>query len=201
LSSLAIGLSSWILEDGNYDAVVFAVGKSVKFALEFSFEKYSICNEPTRLTAKDIGCEYDAVGECVFSDAEAEVQVMSFGEISAYCHSSVSNLKAGDRVTGNMYLGVDHFAYYEWLHDVPGIPPLMYEWQIERILFDVTPLIMGTDERGHDAWVVDETRVKYREVLYTDPRLRHPKDTLGDYILICSRFEKPPHKDVSGLIN
>ena len=201
MSTFGIGLSSWILADGNYDAVDFAVGKSVKFALEFWFQKYSICDEPIRLTAMDKGCLYDAVGECVFSDVEAKVQVLSFGEISAYRYSRDSNLKAGDRVAGNMYLGIDHFAYYEWLHKLPGIPPLMYEWQIERILFEITPLIPSVDECGCDAWVADETRVRYEEVQNANVMLPHPKDTVGGYILFCSRFEEPPHKDVSGLIN
>lgn len=44
---------------------------------------------------------------------------------------------AGERVSGVICVGVDPFFYFEYWAERPGVPPLIYEWDVEAISMGV----------------------------------------------------------------
>ena len=50
---------------------------------------------------------------------------------------SARGIAPGVAVSGELYLGVDPYFYFERLFRTPGMPPLIYEWQIEGIAIEL----------------------------------------------------------------
>jgi hypothetical protein len=61
-------------------------------------------------------------------------------------------------------LGVDPFFYFEELAKLPGMPPLVYRWRIERIERDMAPWI-EVEPRGFER---DPSRPGWNDVEATD---------------------------------
>ena len=98
----------------------------------------------------------------------AEIWVVDFG-LLAYSENpppAFATLEAA--VTGDVYLGVDPFFYFERLCRLPGMPELRYDWQINSILLETTPWISGSDASGREVRQRDESRISYRQVERTD---------------------------------
>jgi hypothetical protein len=185
--NLAIYLSRWIIEDGNYDD--FRVGERPRFALEF-------CASPplARSTEDAISLReksdhsYNVFSRCVF--ASGGVWVIDCG-VLAYSerkNEMVSGCKVGDFVRGDLKFGVDPFFYFEQHYKIPHIPPLVYEWQINSIKQDTTPYILSDDGR---IYMRDERRRSYQEVQGTAKELIIP-DQGPEFVLYCSKLETEP---------
>jgi hypothetical protein len=99
-----------------------------------------------------------------------EVLVLNLGEISAFREDNQNALKIGQHVQGRLSLGVDPFMYYETLHKIPDMPPLIHEWRIDSIAIDATPLTTIVDQDGGRLKVRDEARINYKTVNRVDSR-------------------------------
>jgi hypothetical protein len=184
---LEIHLSRWIVEDGNYDD--FCVGERRKFALEYwASLPLSKSKENITSLSEDSDHSYNATGKLVF--ASDGVWVVDCGvlayseradEIDAAC-------KVGDFVRGNMRFGVDPFFYFEQHYKVPGIPALIYEWQINAIEQDTTPYILSKDGR---MYIRDESKRCSQKVRGTAKDLYIP-DRGPDFVFYCSRLGTHP---------
>ena len=71
--------------------------------------------------------------------------VLDFG-IRAYCNHLVPyegrTARAGDRLTGTVSLAVDPFFYFEQLALKPGMPRLIYSWNVNEVQLDTTPRLL-----------------------------------------------------------
>ena len=107
-----VGLSSWIIQDGNYGD--FESAQRAEFALEFfakTFQKSGV----RRKSAKNLGAaNYEICGEVIYR--APEVWVLDFG-IRAFSEvKPPEGIEVGDFVAANIYLGIDPFFYFEYLH-------------------------------------------------------------------------------------
>lgn len=180
---LQIGLSAWIIQDGNYPN--FERGSTARFALEFYSERglAVIDNgfEEPGLVHRGDGL-YSARGVVRF--CTNQVWVVDFNDIMAYREEQPpSEVSPGVAVTGELYLGIDPFFYFEKLSGIPGIPPLIYEWQIEGIQMETAPFVDSFEASGRKIRIRDQTKLRRVPVTRTDAW----KDDggLGDYLLEC----------------
>lgn len=126
-----IGLATWIIQDGNYPD--FKVGDERWFAIEFSLVPDAVADNRYGTYAVD--------AEVIFADQSTDVRgherrawAIDFG-LRAY-NSAVpppNGLLTGGRLHSVIGLGVDPFDYFESLHSLQGMPPLIYQWRIEAI--------------------------------------------------------------------
>jgi hypothetical protein len=166
-----VGLSSWIIRDGNYEDM--AVGEDHRFALEF----YA----PKELKRKDAGKPgltglafdaYDAAGRVVFVDPR--VWVLDCDVLVYREDTPPEQAVIGAVFTGEVRIGIDPFFYKEYLHSVPGMPDLYYDFRIDEILLETTPwkrtgrtLRRQAGKRSFvpvprtDAWNHDDGRAEY----------------------------------------
>ena len=148
-----VGLSAWIIQDGNY--ADFVTGQRADFALEFASRGGLIrVDEPQDLGVRWIaGSQYEVTARVVHDQPNA--QVLDFG-ILAYHFIGIEDpehqAQAGSWVTGEIYLGVDPFFYFQELAHEDGFPALIYTWTVQEVL-------QQTDEVGGfvriektDAW-------------------------------------------------
>lgn len=143
-----IGLSGWVLADGNYTD--FVTGDRRQFALEFTYSRSArlrpvpgssrSCRYTGRATA------YDVTGPLRLSAPEqmGDAFVLDFG-LSAYSSWMVLDdlepPRADQWLSGEVSLNVDPFEYMDRLAGLPGIPPLIYTWTVEEIKLDTTPCV------------------------------------------------------------
>jgi hypothetical protein len=192
MSRFDIELSSWILMDGNYETTNFETGQIVRFAAEFYLPHFSVCSDPVQLKpVMRQPSRYHTVGEVIFHTENA--WVLNLGEISAFREGPQNQVKLGEHVQGQLSLHVDPFIYYESLCKIPDIPPLIYQWLIESIEIDTTPLVDVVDERGQRVTMRNEARLSYETVNRVDFRDRNP-ETIGSWVLHCSKLDAPPSK-------
>ena len=127
----------------------------------------------------------------------ADAFVLDFG-LKAYVEWMVLDdlepPQAGDWLSGEINLGVDHFAYMDELAVRPGMPPLIYTWTIEEIELSTTPRIQVAP--GHPLYfgpdegpmlVRDPSRESWRAV----DRTRMWDDN-GTYRVRCKLDGEPP---------
>jgi len=181
--NLEIYLARWIIEDGNYQD--FCVGERYKFALEFW------APTPLKRNAENVmalreqsGHVYDMAGKLVYTSDEVLVidcGVLAYSERRSEIEGGC---RVGDFVQGNLGFGVDPFDYFEQHYKSPGIPPLIYEWQVNAIEQDTTPYILSNDGR---MFVRDESRRSRQSVRGTATELILP-DQAPEFILSCSKL-------------
>ena len=161
---LAISVDSWIIQDGNYGD--FAVGDHARFALEFAGSQLqpSVSREP-RAVHLGHGV-YDVCAQVRF--LEAGVWVIDFGTLAFWEAPPPSFAKVGAWVEGKAFLGIDPFFYQEYLHKVPGMPNLFYDWRIEGIERNDTPWLFEANPRGGGTYSRDDARVLWTSVTKTD---------------------------------
>jgi hypothetical protein len=174
MNTFQIGLSAWIIQDGNYDDL--SVNQELNFALEF--HPYSLS------PASDETAKLDLVGPALYSVhgriefTHPRTWVADFG-LKAYQDSSLpEELQSARWIKGNVYLGVDPFPYSERLKDLPGIPPLTYKWLLRKIKLETTPWIK-TEKLSFR----DQAKVSFREITKTDAW--NDDSGHGHYILEC----------------
>ena len=179
-----IGLDAWVLQDGNYTD--FFTGQRRQFALEFGYSRArrleaTTHEEGSRCRHSGRGARYEVTGQLLRGVTEPmnDAFVLDFG-LRAYKHWMVLDdlepPKAGDWLTGEIHLAVDHFAYMDELAQLPGIPPLIYSWTIDEIQLQTTPplrvvhghpLYVGPDrgprfvpDASRESWrTIDQTRM------------------------------------------
>jgi hypothetical protein len=187
-----IGLSSWIIQDGNYDDL--HTGQNAEFALEFGSHTYRQSDVQAKLLKRLGAAKYAVTGKVIY--LIPEVWVLDFG-IRAFQESEPpEGMSVGSFVAAEIYLGIDPFFYFEYLHKLPGIPPLIYSWRVNSIGQQTAPFIEARQPSGQKLLIRDEKKVGYRTISQTDAW----KDDGGnaEYILTCERLRVlPKHEGTS----
>ena len=108
-------------------------------------------------------------------------------------------LKVRQFLQADIWLGVDPFYYFEELYEIPGIPPLIYEWEIEGIKKQTAPLIETTDKLGQKVYVPDESKSVYCTVNSTGSFEDQPEGVNAEknrsyvaYMLSCRKLDSEP---------
>ena len=196
---LAIGLASWIVQDGNYTD--FVRGYRSAFALEFYSPTGLNGVEPPshRMVSLSYvgGAHYDAVGRVVY--AVEDWWVIDVGVLVFRAETPPPDARPGRWMQGKIYIGVDPFFYFERLALKPAAPALIYDWEIERIELETGPFIeVDPPENWHPSlrkspvMLRDPARLEYTEVSQTNAW----RDDAGNasYILHCKRLEGPARR-------
>ena len=181
-----VGLSAWIVQDGNY--ADFTTGQDAKFALEFYSPVGLRPAAPGPMTAEHLSASrYRVHAQVVFaSDAVCVIDAglfVAFEERQPPPHAV-----AGGWVEGEVYVGIDPFFYFEYLHKNEGMPPLSYRWQVQRILRETTPWVEVRDAHGRTVRTRDETKEAFVPVRETDA---WHDDGNGHYVVECRRLGGP----------
>jgi hypothetical protein len=185
---LDIYIENWIISDGNYRH--FCEGETRDFALEFyapkDLTKVALSSKHFRASS---GYTYDVSAEIVFI-SEA-ICVLDFG-LAAYSESS-STLKAGyqlgDFVQGRISLGIDPFFYFEQLSKISGVPPLIYEWRINSVEQDTSPLV-PTEIGGRQGYRKLTGR-SFHAVRATSENVTVPNEISPLHVLHCTKLDRP----------
>jgi hypothetical protein len=181
-----ISLNSWIIQDGNYPDL--RVGQRASFALEFFSKQLHVTSAVPKAVQHREESVYDITAEIVY--AQDEVWVIDFG-LQAFREEPLPpDVTVGACVTGQIWLGVDPFFYFESLYQRPAIPALIYTWHIDRITRDTAPFITTIDGQGRRVMTRDATKTGYIDIPQTDAW--NDDDGHADYILICSRQDEAP---------
>jgi len=186
-NTVHIGLSSWIIQDGNYPD--FRQGEERSFAVEFNVKAAVETKSPTQGLIQYIeGSQYHAIGRVVHRDKS--VWVVDFG-FRAFCEGRPPrNAVTGRLLEGDYQLGVDPYFYFECLHARPNVPPLIYDWRIRQILIETAPFIESRMLDGRRLLARDPAQRGLREIHETDAW--NDDDGDADYTLVCELFNKPP---------
>jgi hypothetical protein len=180
-SRLRVGLSSWIIQDGNYNE--FEVGHEYRFALEF-FPHEIVASADSNLMPRLThisGALHNARGKILFRSEAAWVIDFS---VPAYREESAPDwAKVGTWVSGRIYVGVDPFFYFERLKNEIGMPNIFRQWFVRRILRETTPWRETTNAQGTKILSRDATRESFVEVPATDAW--HHDGGHADYLLEC----------------
>lgn len=180
---LHIGLSAWIIQDGNYSD--FERGTAARFALEFYSER-GLAVVADSHEAPKLDHRFDAIYSArgVVRFCSDEVWVVDFGDIMAYREEQPPRgISAGVVVSGELYLGIDPFFYFERLFRFPGMPPLIYEWEIAGIQMVTAPLVETSDQSGRKVLVRDVTKLTRVPLSKTDAW--NDDGGHGEYVLEC----------------
>jgi hypothetical protein len=183
---LHIGISSWIIKDGNYGD--FAISRLARFALEFWPLSMRSVDTGSKIAESLASNRYHVRGQVVFTGPG--VWVIDVGPFMAYHnHAPAMPVEIGTWVEGDIDLGVDPIFYFKDLHKLPGIPPLRYEFVIHGIMLETTPWIASKDEQGREVRRRDERQQSFVSVAKTNAE----KDDGGHahYVLECERIGGP----------
>ncbi len=187
-----IGLSAWIIQDGNYPD--FAVGETVEFAVEFclrpgtpvEFCESEICARPIAENS------YAVVAETIV--ASDDITVLDIG-ILAYHDGPLElpDIKCGGRLRTALELSVDPYFYFERLSQDAAIPALIYTWRIRSILRQTAPFVETVSDSGpyagHRTKSRDASRRGYEEITRTDAW--EDDGGYGEYLLRCDLTPAP----------
>jgi hypothetical protein len=180
-----IGLSSWIIQDGNYPD--FETSQIAEFALEFYSPNYGLSERRLKACKRLGAAKYSIIGEIIYLAQEA--WVVDFG-ICAFRESKPpETISVGSFISAEIYLGIDPFFYFERLHKLPKIPPLIYSWKITSIDQQTAPFIEARAPSGQRLLVRDEKKLGYKSMKKTDAW----KDDggRGEYVLRCNLLSVP----------
>jgi hypothetical protein len=181
-----IGLSAWIIQDGNYPD--FEAGQPAEFALEFSSDSFGIGRPGLRI-AKPLGeAKYEINSQVVY--LASDVWVIDFGILAFQQSAPPKNLSVGDFVAAEIYLGIDPFFYFERLNRQPGIPLLIYSWKVKSIRQITGPHVETRDASGLRILVRDKIKQDCKPLLVTDAW--NDDGGNGEYLLGCELLEVPP---------
>jgi hypothetical protein len=164
LDKLSIAVDSWIIQDGNY--ADFAVGDKAEFALEFagSTLRPSASKEtPARHLGHGV---YEVCAQVLFVDAS--VWVIDFGLCAFWESKPPEHAKPGTWVEGELLVGIDPFFYMEYLHKLPGMPNLFYNWTVASIMRNDTPWLVEVNAYGGKMLSRDQTNEAWANVPRTD---------------------------------
>jgi hypothetical protein len=156
--------------------------------LEF-FPKRSQISEVEAKSAKKLGAaKYEISGEIIYKTAK--VWVLDFGICAFQESKPPERMSVGDFVTAEIYLGIDPFFYFEALHTLPGMPPLVYSWKINSIGQQTAPFVEIRNPSEQKELVRDEKKIGYKSIDKTEAW--KDDNGNGEYILNCTRLDVPP---------
>jgi hypothetical protein len=181
-----IGLSSWIIQDGNYGN--FQTGQHAEFALEFHSKAYRKSDVRSK-SSKGLGsAKYEIIGEIVY--LKPEVWVLDFGICAFQESKPPEGISVGSFVAAEIYLSIDPFFYFERLYTLPKMPALIYSWKINSIGQQTAPFIETRKPSGQKVLIRDENKLGYKVIAKTDAW----KDDGGnaEYVLTCTRLDMQP---------
>ena len=186
--SLVVGLSSWIIQDGNYSD--FNRDDQTAFALEFysSARLAEIDPGPTATPSLiDLGgARYRTSAQVVH--IAHDWWVINAGILLFHEERPPRGVRPGSWLEGEIYVGVDPFFYFERLASLRDAPSLIYDWTIEKIEMQTAPFI----QTGPRTMERDPERLGWTEVGSTNAW----KDDNGraEYLLHCKRTAGPPRR-------
>lgn len=177
---LQVGLSSWIIADGNYKD--FSVGDVRSFALEY-YNEAELRPATASSSHRHLGDARHAVtGRRVHlapTWCAIDIGVLAYRELHSFSPPPPS-------FSGEVYLGVDPFFYFESLARDADAPALIYDWRIHRIELETAPRILKDGLMIYDP----------------DKRKRaNVQDTKRgeEFILHCERLAEPPQRHLTHL--
>lgn len=189
MREFTIGLSSWIIQDGNYND--FAVGDQTQFALEFYPEEINKSNAKTIKIESIEDAKYTINGVIVFLDEEfliVDVGILIYWQYN----KRKFDFKKGEYISGNIWVGIDPFFYFESGFQNSGIPELIYSWKIKDIKIETAPFIDKTDVAGRVIRIRDESKLKKISIQKMDAWNDDNGD--GEYIFVCELLKEKPKR-------
>jgi hypothetical protein len=182
-----VGLSAWIVQDGNYDD--FTTGQEAKFALEFYPPHGLRPAAPGPKSAEHLSASrYRVHAQVVF--AADGVWVIDAGLFIAFAERQPPpHAVAGAWVEGEVYVGIDPFFYFEYLHKNAEMPPLSYRWRVRWIARETTPWGEMRDAQGRIVLTRDETKEAFVPARQTDAW--RDDGGSGRCVLECERLAGP----------
>jgi len=188
MTSWHVGLSSWIIQDGNYGD--FRRGQQASFALEFYPHdcRVSAAKEFRVELIRDNRYQVTAKVLDVFRDA----CVIDFGVRAFRQRGWPRIIEKGAWIDADIYLGIDPFFYFEDLARRPGMPPLIYDWTIKAITMQTAPFLESRNDRGQRVLTRDETKSAFRKI----PETNAWEDDNGhaEYVLHCELHDRRPRR-------
>jgi hypothetical protein len=182
-----IGLSSWIIQDGNYGD--FEMGQIAEFALEFCSEYHRQSEQRTKSCTKLGAAKYAIIAEVIFLTDKA--WVLDFGICAFQESKPPPGISLGTFVKATIHLGIDPFFYFEGLNKLPRVPALIYTWKINSIGRQTAPFIESHDPSGRKILLRDEEKLRYEDVMKTDA-WKDDDDGNSEYVLSCAFLPVPP---------
>lgn len=125
-----VGVSTWIIQDGNYED--FKAGQKAEFALEFYSDKFFLSDVKQKFAQKCGPARYKINGEVIYISSEE--WVLDFGICAYRAETPPKGVALHSFVSAEIYLGIDYYVYFEFLYELPEMPPLIYSWNIDSIL-------------------------------------------------------------------
>jgi hypothetical protein len=191
LTAWDIGLSAWVIQDGNYPE--FEVGQTVEFAVEFWLPQGVTARASDgRISANNLGHGlYDTVAQVLVQTEQ--ITILDIG-VLVYQHMScpLVSLPLGSRIAVQLKLDVDPFHYFESLSKTADVLPLVYSWRIRSILRQSAPFI-DTVVEGRKIRTRDPQHLGYDEVVKTDAW--NDDGGNAEYVLRCDRLPIPPKRE------
>jgi hypothetical protein len=180
-----VGLSAWIVQDGNYDE--FAVGDHAEFALDFySHEGLARARYGTKHQAIQVAEDLYQITATVVHVGD-HGWVLDFGLLAYSDTTPPDGVEVGQVLAGRATLGVDPFTYFEQLANDPRYPAMVYTWTIRSIGRETAPFV-----RHGNVWVRDESLRSRVDVPATNAWT--DDDGHGDYVLRCELLPVPPQR-------
>ncbi len=187
MAQWSISLDAWIVQDGNYPD--FERGQQADFAVEFYFAEPPTVTDhqsPSIVHVEDTS--YAVVGRVLATSEKAWVLDCGIG---IYQELPVpAGVEVGRCVRGTASLGVDPFFYFERLHALPEMPPLVYTWRIDAIWRNAAPFV-----RSGSVLVRDPEQLGWIPLERTDAW--HDDDGRASYRLDCVLLDSPPKRSSS----
>jgi len=186
-SHLNIGVDCWIIRDGNY--ANFIRGQSISFALEFfaPHKLIEVAPADTPYLNNSYGAYHEASGPIVH--LMDNWWAVNFG-IKLFRHGKPPTwAKIGSWVQGFVYVGVDPFYYSKEFSLASNAIPLIYNWRVEKIQRDVTP--MNDQENIH---IYDRSLRTWIEVDATDA---WADGLSASYLLQCALLSKSEQRRIT----
>jgi hypothetical protein len=186
--SFMVGVSSWIIKDGNYGN--FRQGDHAAFALEFyaptalALTGHAYGQTPSLLNVDSN--LYRVAGQVSYFSSDW--WVVDAGVLLYQKHRPPGGVKIGSWLYGEVRLGIDPFFYLQRLSREYAAPALIYDWQINRIEIQTAPLI----EDNTGVMVRDPERLGWRDIDETNAW--HDDDGHAEYVLHCQRLDSPPRR-------
>jgi hypothetical protein len=180
-----LGLSAWIIQDGNYGDV--RRGDRLEAAVEFGFEDAPTLVEAGEPCARHVdGSMYDVVARVVL--VEADVWAIDVGIDVFNEHKPPAGVAVGDLIAGRAYLGVDPFFYFERLGKRTSMPPLIYSWNVTGIVRQTAPFVQA----GPRLLVRDASKLGWEAIEQTSAW----SDDGGsaEYVLTCDLLPDVPKR-------
>lgn len=161
---LNIGLSSWIIQDGNYGD--FAAGDDCRFALEVGMSSFAAPQDVEPQLQCIQGAAHRMDGTVVL--VTPEFTILDVGLLAYRDGKPHDKLVDGAHFRGRAYIGIDPFFWSETHAHRAGVPNLFYRWHIHEILLETTPWTTKRSLLGGEVRTRRTEAASFRAVPMTD---------------------------------